>query len=530
MEMKEALVLRAARFLGGAMRLTGQGGGTALPGLLVERAAPALIPDLAGRLDAGSIVVSGTNGKTTTTRIIARAVAEAGYRAVHNRSGSNLMRGIAAALAQDTDHPPSPKGEGPTGRLPAHSEGLNELPPVLENPSNGLGTSLGDHRPRIGVFEIDEATLPQAVLALRPRILVLLNLFRDQLDRYGEVDTVARLWREALATLPPDSTIVLNADDPLVASLGKHSGNRALYYGLEDSGQALPERERAADFVECLPCGVPYGYSLTYYGHLGHYACPSCGWARPKPDVSAVQVELKGLDGSNATLETPEHAPDHPSRGPDGPSATRVSLSLSLPGLYNVYNLLAATAGLQAAGLPLAALPRAMQGFQPAFGRGERFSVGGRRLVMLLAKNPVGANQVIRLLRSIPGKKPMLLALNDLIADGEDVSWVWDADYEGLVDQVDWAVITGRRAEDLALRLKYAGCFDTGRPDSGPGDPSSGGWMPAILNDPQRALCTALYRLDPGETLYVLPTYTAMLELRQVLNRMGIALPFWEQG
>lgn len=490
--LKQALVLQAARLVGEAVRLTGRSGGTALPGLLVERAAPELIQRLASRLDAGAIVVSGTNGKTTTSRLIARALEGAGYRVVHNRSGSNLMRGIAAALAQDTPQSPLPQGEGQGEGDPVRFDPhLNPLPARERKPLH----------PSIGLFEVDEATVPLALPVLRPRAVVLLNLFRDQLDRYGEVDTIARLWRGALEDLPADCTVALNADDPMVASLGKGLPQRALYYGLEDRSHGLSQRERAADFLECLACGVPYQYSLTYYGHLGHYACPSCGWTRPAPAVKSPEAKLDGLNGSTTVVEDPNE---------------RITLSLPLPGLYNQYNLLAAAAGVLALGLPLSALVRAVEGFQPAFGRAERFRIEGKDIIMLLTKNPVGANQVVRLLASIPGRKPMLLALNDLAADGEDISWIWDADYEGLQSQIAWAVIAGRRAEDLALRLKYAGCW--------------GEVFPAILNDPEQAFRTAIYRLEPGETLYVLPTYTAMLELRAVLNRMGIVKPFWEEA
>ncbi len=451
----------AARLVGQATRLSGRGGGTALPGLLIERGAPKLIPDLAGRLDAGSILVSGTNGKTTTTRILSRAMSLAGYAVVHNRSGSNLVRGIAAALVQA-----NPNGGGPTA----------------------------------GLFEIDEATLPPTAPLLNPRAIVLLNLFRDQLDRYGEVDTIARLWRETLSALPTGCTLVLNADDPLVASLGRDYSGPVLYFGMEDHRHGLVERERAADFVECPQCDVPYDYDFTYYGHLGHYRCPSCGWSRPTPSVRASLVGLDGRAGASLTIEA---------------GTEMLALQVPLPGLYNQYNVLAAAAGLTALSIPLSLLVTALQDIEPAFGRAERFRVDGKDVIMLLIKNPVGANQVIRLLKSLPGRKPVLLALNDLTADGEDVSWIWDADCEGLADQLEWVVVAGRRAEDMALRLKYAGCF-------------SADLQPAVLNDARSALTTALYRMEPGETLYVLPTYTAMLELRQVLSRMGAARPFWE--
>ena len=242
--MKNAVVLQAARMVGALSRRSGRGGGTALPGLLAERAAPDLMSTLAARLTQGTLLITGTNGKTTTARLIAAILSKVGYQVVHNRAGSNLMRGIAAALIH-------------------HASG-----------------SRAESAPRgsIGLFEVDEATLPEAIQRLQPRLVVLLNLFRDQLDRYGEMDTIARRWREGLARLPSGAQIVLNADDPLVASLGKGLAQQAHYFGLDDPSQGLAQREAAADFVECLECAVPYAYPVRYYGHLGHYRCPSCGW------------------------------------------------------------------------------------------------------------------------------------------------------------------------------------------------------------------------------------------------------------
>ena len=465
--LKQRLILTTARALGAAARRTGRGGGTALPGLLIERAAPDLISQLARQLDAGAVLVSGTNGKTTTARLIARVLEHAGYHVTHNRAGSNLVRGIAAALAQ---------GE--------------------QAPAAG---------PRIGLFEVDEATLPEAIRLLQPRAIVLLNLFRDQLDRYGEIDTIAHAWSEALAGLPPDTRLVLNADDPLVAALGRDLPAPARYFGVEDTSHAQPEREAAADFVECLDCTSPFDYTASFYGHLGHYRCPACGWTRPTPELAATAVETPGLSGITANLESDRE---------------QVSVTLALPGLYNVYNLLAAAATARALDIPLVQAAEALTGFRAVFGRGERLTADGQSAVMLLTKNPVGANQVLRVIAAEPGPKALLLALNDYTADGEDVSWIWDVDYDLLRGQARWVVAAGRRATDLALRLKHAGWFE----------PPNAALPLTVLPGLEHAVRTAFYRLAPGQTLYILPTYTAMLELRAVLARMGITRPFWEDA
>lgn len=464
------MILRAARILGAVSRRTGRGGGTALPGLLVERAAPDLISDLAASMAHGNILVSGTNGKTTSARLIAALLQQTGRQVVHNRAGSNLLRGIAAALVQA--------------------------------PDTGAAQS-------IGLFEVDEATLPAAVALVRPRLVVLLNLFRDQLDRYGEVDTVAQRWREALSALPATAGVVLNADDPFVASLGTGFPGPVTYFGLDDAAAALPVRDAAADFVECPNCRLPYEYSLTFYGHLGHYRCPNCSTERPAPSVRATRVRSNGLAGTALTVLV---------------GGEELSFELPLPGLYNGYNLLAALATAAALQLPLDGATAAIEQVKTAFGRGERFQFQGKSVVMLLIKNPVGANQVLRTICEEPGEKTVMLALNDLTADGEDVSWIWDVDFELLRGTTGAVVTSGRRAADMALRLKYAGWFEQ-REDGH--NPTS---RPTVLPDLEQALRTALYRLPSGATLYLLPTYTAMLALRRILSRLGMVRPFWETG
>jgi UDP-N-acetylmuramyl tripeptide synthase len=354
----------------------------------------------------------------------------------------------------------------------------------------------------IGLFEVDEAWLSEVVGELDPHTVLLGNLFRDQLDRYGELEVLADEWSALVTAREGATTFVLNGDDPLVADLGRdRDGNvrrRVTYFGLEDRSHALRQLEHASDAKHCRRCGTAYRYEAAYLGHLGDYRCPNCGNARPKPEVSAHAVELNGMSGSRFSL-----------RAPTGD----VTVSLRLPGLYNVYNALAAAASTLQLGAELEQVKQGLESFAAAFGRAEEIAVGDRRLAILLVKNPAGANEVFRTLATQDGDGlDLWMVLNDRIADGRDISWIWDADFETLAPHAGRVVCSGTRAEELALRLKYAGVA----PDH------------LEIEAPlERGLDRAL-RGDGTRTLYALPTYTALLELRDVLSARGHAPPFWE--
>jgi lipid II isoglutaminyl synthase (glutamine-hydrolysing) len=447
----------AARALGAASRASGRGGGTTLPGRVLLRLAPDAIARLGAGLDGGTTIVSATNGKTTTAGMIAALLAADGRQPVHNRAGSNMTWGVATALLEQ--------------------------------------------RGREGLFEVDEAWLPRVVEQLDPATIVLGNLFRDQLDRYGEMEALADEWAKTVAARAGRTALVLNADDPLIADLGRDAGERpregVVYFGIEDASQALPELQHAFDAKHCRRCGHPYAYERAFVGHLGHYSCPNCGAERPRPQVAATAIELLGMGGSRSTVRTP---------------AGEIQLRLPLPGLYNVYNAL----GAVAAGLRLGVAPEritaALGGMRAAFGRVETIAVAGKPVSILLIKNPAGANEVLRTLRLEAGGEPidLWIALNDRIADGRDVSWVWDADFELLAGAVRRVVCAGTRAPEIALRLKYAG-WPTGSIEVVPG-------IEASLD---RAVAAA-----PGR-LFALPTYTALMELRKLLADRGLAKEFW---
>jgi UDP-N-acetylmuramyl tripeptide synthase len=445
-----------ARAVGALSRRSGRGGGTTLPGRLLVRMAPDAIDRLAGQLDQGSIVVSSTNGKTTTAAMIAAILRAAGRQPVHNRAGSNMHWGVATALLEQS----------------------------------------GDE----GLFEIDEGWLPRVAPQLRPRLLVLGNLFRDQLDRYGELERLADEWAELVAGL--DSGLILNADDPLIADLGRDRDLRrrpgVTYFGIEDVSQALPELQHAHDAKHCRRCGHPYSYDRAFVGHLGHYTCPNCHADRPSPDVAATEIELHGISGSRVRVTTPEGD---------------LELQLPLPGLYNVYNALSAlTAGLRS-DIPLDLIKQGLESMRAVFGRVETIEVTGKPVSILLIKNPAGANEVLRTLslESSDGGLDVWIALNDRIADGRDVSWIWDADFELLAGGVRRVICAGTRAPEMALRLKYAG------------------WPAEAIEvrEPIAASLDEAVTTTP-ERLFALPTYTALLELRTLLAHRGLAADFWE--
>ena len=449
----------AARAIGSLSRRTGRGGGTTLPGRVLLRTSPEAIRLLSAGLEGQRTIISATNGKTTTAGMLAAALAAAGRRPVHNRAGSNMAWGVATALLEQE------------------------------------GTE--------GLFEVDEAWLPRVTAQLSPTLLVLGNLFRDQLDRYGELERIADDWAGMIASSEGRTGLVLNADDPLIADLGRDGDLRrregVTFFGIEDASQAIPELQHAFDAKHCRRCGAPYVYERAFVGHLGHYTCPECAADRPQPDVFATDVTLNGIEGSAFTAHTPEG---------------ELRIELPLPGLYNVYNALAAIAAAGRLGVTHDAVIEGLASVQAAFGRVETIAVGERSLSILLIKNPAGANEVLRTLRleseRTEGPLNVWLALNDRIADGRDVSWIWDADFELLAESVATITCSGTRAAEIALRLKYAG------------------W-PAerieIVDGIGASLDHAL--AGAGERLFALPTYTALIDLRTLLARRGLVGEFW---
>jgi lipid II isoglutaminyl synthase (glutamine-hydrolysing) len=462
--------LALARTVGALSRLRG-GGATSAPGKVLMRLAPDAIATLGARLPRGSVLISATNGKTTTATMAAAILERAGIALVHNQAGANMAGGIATTLL------------------------------AASRSNGGLAGELG-------LFEVDEMWLASLAAQLRPRTILLANLFRDQLDRYGELETITERWEDALCH--QEAQLVLNCDDPSIADLGRDRAG-VLYFGVEDDSLALAGMAHAADAKHCRRCGAPYVFDAIYLGHLGHYHCPSCARSRPTPAVTATDVRLEGVRAARFTLHTP---------------AGEAHVALALPGLYNVYNALAAAALATALEIPLETIVAGLTATRAAFGRAETVTLSlppsngrpgsataPRELRILLVKNPAGANEVLRTLALEPGERDLLGVLNDHVADGHDVSWIWDADFELLAGRIRLATCSGTRAADLAARLKYAGL-----------DPA----RIRIQEDLPAALSEAsLAGAENGAPLYALPTYTAMLSLRELLVARGEASSAW---
>jgi lipid II isoglutaminyl synthase (glutamine-hydrolysing) len=449
------LEIALGRAAGRLSRLAGRGGGTTIPGKLLVTIDPGAVSRLAARLPLGSALLSATNGKTTTAAMAVEILGPS-PRIAHNRAGANLMSGVASALLE--------------------ADGAD-----------------------LGLFEVDEAALPEVARRIAPRAVCLANLFRDQLDRYGELELTAERWRAAVGELPADTQLVVNADDPVVADLA--AGRlRGATFGVDDPAVARPALQHAADSKYCVRCGTAYAYAAAYVGHLGEYDCPSCGHARPVLDVAARAICLHGIDGSDFDLVTPE-------------GSCRVDLRL--PGLYNVYNALAAASLARVLGASLAEIAAGLERAVPAFGRFERIAVDGTTLLVLLIKNPAGANEAVHTLVQGGPPRHAVVALNDGIADGRDVSWIWDVDFEPLIAGLDRLVATGERAAELALRFTYAGLPEQSID---------------VIPDLEQALDRGLALVQPGEDLVLLPTYTAMLSLRAIIAGRGYVRPYWEQA
>ncbi|HEX9070123.1 MAG TPA: MurT ligase domain-containing protein [Ktedonobacterales bacterium] len=461
---RTTLAVLVGRATSATVRRLGIGGGTSLPGLIARGIDPKLTTRLSAQLRHGSIVVTGTNGKTTTSGMVGAVLRGAGMRVWQNREGSNLARGIATALLKH-----------------AHASG-----------------SLRDGGDAAFVFELDEAAFRRVLPELRPKVVLVTNLFRDQLDRYGEVDTVAERWREGLKRVDATTTLIANADDPSVAALADIHPGPVLFYGVNEAPSVVEgdARIQVIDTRTCPRCRGLLSYSVRYYSHVGHWSCTHCGFARPTPTVFASAVTLASLDGAQLTLTRP-----------DGTAQARITL----PGLYNVYNAVAAAAVGYVEGTPLSPAVEALARFSPAFGRAERIQARGRTVQILLAKNPTGLNEVLRALGADGRRHHLLMLLNDRAADGEDVSWIWDADFEQVPALAERVSAGGTRAFDMALRLKYAGLTPY-----------------AVESDIPKAFERALEATPVGESLYVIPTYTAMLAVRGELSRLGFAPRYWE--
>jgi lipid II isoglutaminyl synthase (glutamine-hydrolysing) len=522
--LNAGLAVIAGRTVGALSRRLHLGGGTSIVGVVAQRIYPGIIAHLATQLEYGCVLITGTNGKTTTSSFITAILRDGGLRVWRNREGSNLERGVASSLV------------------------IRALP-------NGHLRRSGR---AISVLEIDEAALPHLVQELPTRVVVFTNLFRDQLDRYGEVDSVASFWRNAISQLPQTATLVLNADDPGVAFLGESFAGKKIYYGIDDPAlnqlvDAETARYQVMDTRTCPRCGGEFVYDARFYSHMGHYHCPQCGLRRPDPDIRAVQVQQDAFDRQRVQILA---------------GTSRQEIVIPLAGLYNIYNALAAITAARSLDVEWEPVISGIEQAKPAFGRGERVQVEGRTLRLLLAKNPTGFNEVLRTLFSQGAARHILFVLNDNIADGQDISWIWDVDFERVVGFTRTLVVAGTRAFDLGLRLKYAGVAEeamtiipplalraareTMKPRGARARFQNVGarfispFSPTASTAPsasptvsttsvqdrvyglKKALDVALEQTPVGDTLFIVPTYTGLLEVHRELEQRGLTAHYWE--
>ena len=422
-------VAKSVTFIVRSLRL---GAASVLPGSIARRIEPRLLQLLSQQVKNGVILIAGTNGKTTTALLLCTILERKGYRIAHNSTGANLENGLISALLEIT-------------------------------------TLLGTLNVDYAILEVDENIVPRVLTPLQPRIILCLNLFRDQLDRYGEVDTISKRWTKVISTLPAETVVIPNADDPTLSNLGQQLPQRVLFFGLNEPEHYLEAIPHAVDSIYCPKCGHSLDYKGVYLSHLGDFTCPKCGFSKSKP-----------------TLESSEW-------------------SQILVGLYNKYNTLAAATAAIELGVDEATIRDTINTFQAAFGRAEDLVINGKRVRILLSKNPVGTNETIRVVTQSTDKTT-LLVLNDRTPDGTDVSWIWDVDTEKLVERGGTLVVSGDRVYDMALRLRYSQKSCESRLNL------------IVEEDLRQAIATALEHTPENETLHILPTYSAMLEVREVLT------------
>lgn len=453
MIITDSVAIIAGKVCARAIRAAGLGLGSNLPGRLARKISPGLLGRLSAQRRKGVLAVSGTNGKSTTSGLIVSILRRAGLKTIHNRQGANLVTGITATVVEASSW---------NGRLNAD----------------------------YCLFEIDEASLPVVASEVALSAVLVTNLFRDQLDRFGELDTTARLLNKGISV--NHCQAILNADDPNVAQLGTDSPR--IYYGVESlsAAQSTLGSQGAKELSYCSNCGKEFEYTQTFYGQLGHYHCVSCGNSRPAPQVVAQNVTLLQT-GSSFTLKTPHES---------------IAVHLSLPGMFNVYNALAASALAMTLNIPAITIKEGLTHYTTLFGRSEKLTIQGKSVIIQLIKNPAGASQVVSAVTRDDTAR-ILISINDNLADGRDISWLWDADFELLNNHDKALVVSGQRAEDMAVRMKYAGL------------PSE---QIQVIPALEQALTHSLESLKSGETLWILPTYTCLLELQKIFKSMGHSL------
>ena len=457
--LRTLFALAAGKAAGRAARLVGRGGGTAITGMVARRVDPRVLERLVRDRGIPVIAITGSNGKTTTARFTAALLRGESVIVSHNSAGANLVQGVTSLAVSYSDM----RGRLPDGVL---------------------------------VAEVDEGALPKVAPETMPRALLITDLFRDQLDRFGEIYAVAEAIESVAANLPAESALVVNADDPMVATLADKRTGRRVTFGFAIK-RSTDQITRAADTIRCPRCQADLKYKYVYLSHMGDYSCPKCGFARPKLDVAVTALEVVGLDWTRCEIQTP---------------TGKLTIEIPQSGVHIAYDAAAAIAILVGLGVPLTHAAESLAAVGPAFGRLEKIDAGGKTVILAFAKNPTSYNTTLHALATEEEPRQLLIAASNTLVDGEDFGWLWDVDFESMAPRVERVIVSGTRADELANRLHYAGVV-------------SG--KIKIIEDRPAALTAALEGLPAGGRLVVLSGYTPLIELRNEMRRRGWTGRYW---
>jgi UDP-N-acetylmuramyl tripeptide synthase len=457
--LRTVLSIAAGKAAAYTTRLFGRGGGTAITGMVARSVDPEILDKLVRRAGVPVVAITGSNGKTTTARFTAALLRGEGIVVSHNSAGANLVQGVTSLAVGAADW----RGRLPDGVL---------------------------------VAEVDEGALPKVAPETMPRALLVTDLFRDQLDRFGEIYAVADAIESVALALPEDSALIVNADDPMVATLAEKREGRRVTFGLAIK-RSTDRITRAADTIRCPRCQADLEYRYVYLSHMGDYSCPKCGFARPKTDVTVTALEVLGLDRTRCEIRTPVG-----------------SLTLEIPqsGVHIAYDVAGAIAILVGLDVSLEHAAASVASVGPAFGRLEKIDANGVTILLAFAKNPTSYNTTLRALATEDEPRQLLIAASNTLVDGEDFGWLWDVDFESMAPKVERVVVSGTRADELANRLHYAGV-------------ASG--KLTVIEDRPAALDAALGNLPMSGRLVVLSGYTPLIELRNEMSRRGWAGRYW---
>jgi len=457
--LRAMLAIAAGKSAAIATRLVGRGGGTAITGMVSRKVDPRILDKLIRVAGVPVVAITGSNGKTTTARFTAALLRGEGIKVCHNSAGANLIQGVTSLAV-------------------SHSNLLGRLPDA------------------VFVAEVDEGALPRVAPETLPRALLVTDLFRDQLDRFGEIYAVADAIESVASKLPPDCALIVNADDPMVATLAEKREGRRVTFGLALK-KSTDQISRAADTIRCPRCQSDLNYRYVYLSHMGDYTCPSCHFARPKLDVAVTALQVVGIDRTRCEMQTPQG---------------KLILDIPQSGVHIAYDAAAAVAILVGLGVPLEHAAESLSTVGPAFGRLEKIDAAGKTVILAFAKNPTSYNTTLRALATEDEPKQLLIAASNTLVDGEDFGWLWDVDFESMAPKIERVVVSGTRADELANRLHYAGV--------------SAGKLRIIVDRPA-ALTEALALLPPGQRLVVLSGYTPLIELRNEMRRRGWTGRYW---